>query len=97
MWPEALASRQRLEEFFAGQDLPYWPSRANFVLARFGHLRVPFVEAMRQRGILVRDRNSDYGCEGCVRITAGTSQLKPIAPARAMKEVLRILRVGESR
>jgi histidinol-phosphate aminotransferase len=26
---------------------------------------------MRARGILVRDRSSDYGCEGCVRITVG--------------------------
>jgi histidinol-phosphate aminotransferase len=26
---------------------------------------------MRRRGILVRDRSSDYGCEGCVRITLG--------------------------
>jgi histidinol-phosphate aminotransferase len=28
---------------------------------------------MRERGILVRDRSSDYGCEGCVRITLGTA------------------------
>jgi histidinol-phosphate aminotransferase len=27
---------------------------------------------MRSRGILVRDRNNDPGCEGCVRITVGT-------------------------
>jgi histidinol-phosphate/aromatic aminotransferase/cobyric acid decarboxylase-like protein len=27
---------------------------------------------MRERGILVRDRNSDPGCGGCVRITIGT-------------------------
>jgi histidinol-phosphate aminotransferase len=26
---------------------------------------------MKARGILVRDRSSDWGCEGCVRITAG--------------------------
>jgi hypothetical protein len=29
------------------------------------------VEQMRRRGILVRDRNSDPGCAGCVRITLG--------------------------
>jgi histidinol-phosphate aminotransferase len=28
--------------------------------------------AMRQRGILVRDRSTDPGCEGCVRITIGS-------------------------
>jgi len=26
---------------------------------------------MRRRGILVRDRSSDHGCVGCVRITLG--------------------------
>ena len=26
---------------------------------------------MRARGILVRDRSSDYGCKDCVRITVG--------------------------
>jgi len=29
---------------------------------------------MRVRGILVRDRSRDVGCEGCVRITIGTFQ-----------------------
>jgi len=29
---------------------------------------------MRTRGILVRDRSSDYGCQDCVRITVGTSE-----------------------
>jgi len=29
---------------------------------------------MRQRGILVRDRSADPGCDGCVRITLGTTQ-----------------------
>jgi histidinol-phosphate/aromatic aminotransferase/cobyric acid decarboxylase-like protein len=27
---------------------------------------------MRARGILVRDRSSDYGCKNCVRITLGS-------------------------
>ena len=38
-----------------------------------GEKRLEFVQAMRERGILVRDRNSDPGCSGCVRITLGTS------------------------
>jgi histidinol-phosphate aminotransferase len=91
---ETKASRRRLEEFFAAQELPYWPSHANFVLARFGELRVPFVESMRRRGILVRDRNSDYGCQGCVRITAGTAVQTDFLLS-AMTEILRELRVGE--
>ena len=70
---EVRSGRRRLEEEFASLGIPYWPSQANFVLARFGEFRKPFVEAMRSRGILVRDRNSDPGCEGCVRITVGTN------------------------
>ena len=37
---------------------------------------------MRQRGILVRDRSADPGCEGCVRITIGTTR-KRTADRRA--------------
>jgi histidinol-phosphate aminotransferase len=29
---------------------------------------------MRERGILVRDRSRDPGCEGCVRITLGSRE-----------------------
>jgi histidinol-phosphate aminotransferase len=41
------------------------------VLARIGPSHSEFVRGMRARGILVRDRSSDFGCDGCVRITAG--------------------------
>lgn len=64
--------RTRLEQFYGGRNIPFWPSRANFVLAYFGDYRQTLVEEMRRRGILVRDRNSDPGCAGCVRITVGT-------------------------
>ena len=64
--------RARLEQFYGERNIPFWPSRANFVLAYFGEFRKPLVEEMRRRGILVRDRNSDPGCAGCVRITVGT-------------------------
>jgi len=71
---EVRTGRRRLEDEFASLGIPFWPSHANFVLARLGEFRKPFVDAMRSRGILVRDRNSDPGCEGCVRITVGTNQ-----------------------
>lgn len=70
---EVRAGRRRLENELAQLGVQYWPSQANFVLARFGEFRKPFVDIMRARGILVRDRNSDPGCEGCVRITVGTN------------------------
>jgi histidinol-phosphate aminotransferase len=65
------ASRNRLLEEFCVLGIPFWPSQANFVLARIGPSHAEFVRGMRTRGILVRDRSSDFGCDGCVRITAG--------------------------
>lgn len=66
--------RERLSAEFAALGVKRWPSEANFVLAYFGEFRKQFVEEMRRRGILVRDRNSDPGCQGCVRITLGTDE-----------------------
>ena len=68
---QVLEGRSKLERFYRERNIPYWPSQANFVLAYFGDYRQEFVAQMRQRGILVRDRNSDPGCAGCVRITLG--------------------------
>jgi len=64
--------RGRLARFLTESGVRHWPSQANFVLASFGHRKKVFVSAMRTRGILVRDRSRDPGCEGCVRITLGT-------------------------
>lgn len=66
---EVCDGRTRLEDALKANGIVYWPSEANFVLARFGSPE--FVHSMRQRGILVRDRSADHGCEGCVRITIG--------------------------
>jgi histidinol-phosphate aminotransferase len=64
---EVCEARERLQETLKSNGIPFWPSQANFVLARFSSQE--FIQKMRQRGILVRGRSSDYGCEGCVRIT----------------------------
>ncbi|MBI1739425.1 MAG: histidinol-phosphate transaminase [Candidatus Koribacter versatilis] len=69
---EVCAGRERLERAYESAGVTFWPSQANFVLARIGSSA--FIQHMRQRGILVRDRSSDYGCEGCVRITLGTQE-----------------------
>jgi histidinol-phosphate aminotransferase len=74
---EILASRMRLQGALQTAGIPYWPSQANFVLMRVGATRddsTRFTERMRTRGILVRDRSADYGCEGCVRITLGPKE-----------------------
>jgi histidinol-phosphate aminotransferase len=67
---EVRESRARLERALEALGIQFWHSQANFVLARVG-AAAAFVEQMRRRGILVRDRTSDHGCEGCVRITLG--------------------------
>jgi histidinol-phosphate aminotransferase len=64
--------RDRLQQELERRGVPFWPSRANFVLMRLGEANSAFVARMRERGILVRDRSRDPGCEGCVRITLGT-------------------------
>jgi histidinol-phosphate aminotransferase len=51
---------------------------------------------MRTRGILVRDRSRDYGCEGCVRITLGTSEHTTQLLA-ALREVLEEIGATEAR
>ena len=65
--------RDELMRFLTDSGVKFWTSHANFVLARFADRKDPFVAAMRARGILVRDRSRDPGCEGCVRITVGTT------------------------
>ncbi|MBV9625297.1 MAG: histidinol-phosphate transaminase [Acidobacteria bacterium] len=71
---QALTGRAELEAEVSAYGIRYWPSRANFVLIDLGDKSKSFVGGMRQSGILVRDRSSDYGCQGCVRITVGTRE-----------------------
>jgi histidinol-phosphate aminotransferase len=67
----ALEGRRKLEAELSAWGIRFWPSRANFVLFYLGENSQPFISEMRARGILVRDRSSDYGCQDCVRITLG--------------------------
>ena len=67
-------NRERLQLELGSLGLRYWPSHANFVLVRIGLAHAEFVRALRDRGILVRDRHFDPGCEGCVRLTVGTDE-----------------------
>ena len=48
---------------------------------------------MRAAGVLVRDRSSDPGCDGRVRITIGTREQMRQAAA-ALNETLAALRSG---
>ncbi len=71
---EVCDGRERLQCELQKLGIPFWPSRANFVLLRMGETNSAFISAMRQHGILVRDRSRDPGCEGCVRITLGSRE-----------------------
>ena len=86
--------RLRLQSLFAELGLHYWPSLANFVLVRIGTQYRDFIEAMQRRGILVRDRNSDPGCEGCVRITLGNAEQNERLLS-AVRQVCTELRLNE--
>ena len=67
---EAAASRVLLTDACARLGLRTWPSAANFVLIRVGNA-ARVVSELAVRGVIVRDRSSDPGCENCIRITAG--------------------------
>jgi histidinol-phosphate aminotransferase len=71
---EVRSARDRLERELQEWGVRYWPSHANFVLMYFGPQAPAFISAMRERGILVRDRSNDQGCAGCVRITLGSEK-----------------------
>ncbi|MBZ5617181.1 MAG: histidinol-phosphate transaminase [Acidobacteriia bacterium] len=69
---EVLAARELLCVGLEKLGIGYVPSSANFVLGRFGKRAIAVRDALRERGILVRDRS--YQAPGCVRMTVGTRE-----------------------
>jgi histidinol-phosphate aminotransferase len=66
--------QQGRERLYAALDelgVRHWKSAANFVLMDIGPRHKELVTAMRSRGVLLRDRSADPGCDGYVRITIG--------------------------
>ena len=68
---QADASRRLIYDYCDRARLTCWPSEANFVLVRIGPSAPAIVAALAARGILVRDRSTQPGCAGCIRIAAG--------------------------
>jgi histidinol-phosphate aminotransferase len=94
---EVLAARSEFEAALDaaalnGSSLRRWPSRANFILVEIGAQHAEFVRLMRAAGVLVRDRSSDPGCDGRVRITIGTQEQMRSA-AVALYQALAVLRI----
>lgn len=66
--------RDRMMRGLDDLGVPYFPSHANFVLMKIGPKHKELVAAMRNHGILLRDRSADPGCNGFVRITIGIEE-----------------------
>jgi len=84
---ESACSKNMIYEFCEGRRLPFWPSDANFVLVRLGDSAPRIVERLEARGVRIRDRSSQPGCHGCVRITASLRS-QTTACLAALEDVL---------
>jgi histidinol-phosphate aminotransferase len=84
---EVRRSHKALQLGLSALGVQYFPSAGNFVLTKFGPRAKQIVAALNRKGILVRDRSSDFAGEGFVRITLGTRpQTKHLV--RELKELL---------
>jgi histidinol-phosphate aminotransferase len=76
---QSVASRALVYETSQRLGLKYWPSETNFVLVRVGPEAPSVAREMASQGILVRDRSTQPGCDGCIRITAGVVEHTRVA------------------
>jgi histidinol-phosphate aminotransferase len=67
---EVLAARALAYEGLHKLGIKTFASEANFILFQLGEQAIPIRDALRERGVLVRDRS--YEIPGCVRVTIGT-------------------------
>jgi histidinol-phosphate aminotransferase len=66
--------RERMMNGLRELGVPFFPSHANFVLMKIGPKHKELVAAMRAHDVLLRDRSTDPGCDGFVRITIGLEE-----------------------
>jgi histidinol-phosphate aminotransferase len=66
--------RERMMNGLRELGVSFFPSHANFVLMNIGPKHKELVQAMRANGVLLRDRSTDPGCDGFVRITIGVEE-----------------------
>ena len=93
---EVLAARAEFESVLDAAQVRRWPSYANFILVEIGARHAEFVRLMSADGVLVRDRSSDPGCDGYVRITIGTREQMREAAA-VLNKTMETLRAEEGR
>jgi histidinol-phosphate aminotransferase len=68
---QVATGRDRMMAGLRDLGVGFFPSHANFILMKIGPLHAELCAAMRTHGVLLRDRSSDPGCDGYVRITIG--------------------------
>lgn len=84
---EVAAGKRELARSLDRLGIRHFPSAGNFVLAYFGPRAKEIVAVLARKNILVRDRSSDFGGDGYVRITLGTPpQMRRLA--RELKATL---------
>ena len=66
--------RERMMAGLRELGVQHWESAANFVLMNIGLKHKELCAAMRGKGVLLRDRSADPGCDGFVRITIGVEE-----------------------
>jgi histidinol-phosphate aminotransferase len=69
---EVRRGRRELERGLTRLGVKSFPSAGNFLLVYFGKQTKEIVAALERKRILLRDRSSDFGGQGYVRITFGT-------------------------
>jgi histidinol-phosphate aminotransferase len=69
---EVISARELACDGLRKLGVPFYPSQANFLLFNAGSRAIEIRDALRERGVLVRDRS--YELPGCVRVTIGTRE-----------------------
>ncbi len=67
---EVLAARKMVWDSLTRLGIRCFPTSANFILFHAGDRAIPIRDALREHGVLIRDRS--YEIPGCVRVTIGT-------------------------
>ena len=70
---EVRALRERLADGLKVLGFEVFPSEANFLFVGMGSASSRIIAELAKRQIFIRDRGSDPGGSGCVRITVGTA------------------------
>lgn len=69
---QSIEAREIISARLGAMGIRCYPSKGNFVLFEAGARAIQIRDALRDRGVLVRDRS--YEIAGCVRVTAGSPE-----------------------